>query len=148
MVCTVTCVFMGINTCMIVRVKVCVFLGMSAYSVAKLCPTLCNPVDCSPQYSSVHGISQARIPEWVVIPFSRGWIFLTQGSKPYLLHWQVDSLPLSHQGSLCYLLGLVKSASATLSFSTQLENIWDLKKKCLQSKKRQWNSWRKNCFNI
>ena len=56
-------------------------------------------------------------------------IFLTQGSKPYLLPWQADSLPLSHQGSLCYLLGLVKSASATLSFSRPLENNWDLKKK-------------------
>ena len=36
------------------------------------CLTLCNPVDCSLQGSSVHGISQARIPEWVAISFSRG----------------------------------------------------------------------------
>ena len=36
------------------------------------CPTLCNPMDCSPQGSSVHGILQARIPEWVVMPSSRG----------------------------------------------------------------------------
>ena len=35
-------------------------------------PTLCNPVDCSPPGSSVHRILQARILEWVVIPFSRG----------------------------------------------------------------------------
>ena len=40
--------------------------------VAQSCPTLCNPVDCSPLGSSFHGISQARILEWVVIPFSRG----------------------------------------------------------------------------
>ena len=40
--------------------------------VAKSCPTLCNSVDCSPPGSSVHGILQARILEWVVIPFSRG----------------------------------------------------------------------------
>ena len=33
---------------------------------------LCNPMDCSPPGSSVHGIFQARILEWVVIPFSRG----------------------------------------------------------------------------
>ena len=38
----------------------------------QLCPTLCNPVDCSPPGSSVHGIMQARIQEWVAIPFSRG----------------------------------------------------------------------------
>ena len=39
---------------------------------AKTCPTLCNPMDCSPSVSSVHGISQARILEWVAISFSRG----------------------------------------------------------------------------
>ena len=35
-------------------------------------PTLCDPMDCSPPGSSVHGILQARIPEWVAISFSRG----------------------------------------------------------------------------
>ena len=35
--------------------------------VAKLCLTLCDPVDCSPPGSSVHGILQARILEWVAI---------------------------------------------------------------------------------
>ena len=36
------------------------------------CPTLCDTMDCSPPGSSVHGILQARILEWVAIPFSRG----------------------------------------------------------------------------
>ena len=36
------------------------------------CPTLCNPMDCSPPGSSVHRILQARILEWVALPFSRG----------------------------------------------------------------------------
>ena len=36
------------------------------------CPTLCNPMDCSPPGSSVHGFLQARILEWVAIAFSRG----------------------------------------------------------------------------
>ena len=66
--------------------------------VTKLCASLCSPVDSSPPGSSVNGISQARILEWAVISFSRG-IFPTQGSNPCLLHWQVDSWPLSHQGS-------------------------------------------------
>ena len=35
------------------------------------CPPLCDPIDCSPPGSSVHGILQARILEWVAIPFSR-----------------------------------------------------------------------------
>ena len=40
--------------------------------VAQSCPILCNPVDCSLPGSSVHGILQARILEWVAISFSRG----------------------------------------------------------------------------
>ena len=39
--------------------------------VAKSCPTLCDPIDCSPPVSSVHGIFQARILEWIAISFSR-----------------------------------------------------------------------------
>ena len=42
-------------------------------SITKLCPTLCDPTDCSPPGSSVHGISQARILEWVAISSSRGF---------------------------------------------------------------------------
>ena len=41
-------------------------------SVTKLCLTLCDPVDCSSPGSSIHGILQARILEWVAISFSRG----------------------------------------------------------------------------
>ena len=40
--------------------------------VTQSCPTLCNPMDCSPPGSSVHGISQGRVLEWVAISFSRG----------------------------------------------------------------------------
>ena len=40
-------------------------------SVAPLCLTLCDPMDCSPPDSSVCGILQARIPEWVAIPVCR-----------------------------------------------------------------------------
>ena len=40
--------------------------------VAQLCPPFCNPMDCSPSRSSVHGILQARILEWVATPSSRG----------------------------------------------------------------------------
>ena len=40
--------------------------------VAKSCLTLCDPMDCSLPGSSVHGILQKRILEWVAVPFSRG----------------------------------------------------------------------------
>ena len=54
----------------------------------------CNAVDYSLPGSSVHGISQARILDWVAIFFSRGT------SWTCLLHWQAYFLPLSHQGRL------------------------------------------------
>ena len=45
-------------------------LTESESEVVQLCLTLCNPVDCSPLGSSVHGIPRARILEWVAIFFS------------------------------------------------------------------------------
>ena len=48
------------------------FRFMYCLPVAKLCLTLCNPMDCSPPSSSVHGISEARILEWVAISSCRG----------------------------------------------------------------------------
>ena len=44
----------------------------SESEVAQSCLTLCDPMDCSPPGSSVHGIFQARVLEWVAISFSRG----------------------------------------------------------------------------
>ena len=46
--------------------------GKSEMLVAQLCPSLWDPTDCSPPGSSVHGILQARILDWVAIPLSRG----------------------------------------------------------------------------
>ena len=42
-------------------------------SVTQSCPVLCDPMDCSPPGSSVHGIFQARTLEWVAISYSRGY---------------------------------------------------------------------------
>ena len=47
-------------------------IGLRLRLHAQLCPTLCNPLDCSPSGSSVHGISQARILKLVTISSSRG----------------------------------------------------------------------------
>ena len=57
------------------------------------CLTLCDPMDYT-----VHGIHQARILEWVAVPFSRG-IFPTQGLNPGLLHCRQILYQLSYQGS-------------------------------------------------
>ena len=45
-------------------------------SVTQSCPTLCDHMDCSLPGSSVHGISQAKILEWVAISFSRSRLLL------------------------------------------------------------------------
>ena len=76
-------------------------------------PALCDPMDCNLLDSSVHGILQARILEWVAISSSR--IFPTQGSNPCLLcllPWQADSLPLHHLGSPVFQLYLILSHSS------------------------------------
>ena len=58
---------------------------------AQLCPTVCNPMDCNLSGTSVHGISQARMLEWVAVFLLQG-TFPTQGPNPSLLcllhyHW-------------------------------------------------------------
>ena len=58
--------------------------------VTQLCLTLCDPVDCSLPGSSIHGILQARILEWVAISFSRG------SSRPRDQTW------VSHIGGRCF----------------------------------------------
>ena len=68
---------------------------LDAWSVAKSRLTLYDPMDYGPPGSSVHGILQVRILEWVALQGT----FPIQGPNPHLLcllHWQADSLPLSH----------------------------------------------------
>ena len=70
-------------------------------SVAESSLTLCNPMDCSWSGSSVHGILQARILEWVAISFSRG------SCQPRDQTWspalQADSLLLSRRERHCFI---------------------------------------------
>ena len=69
---------------------------------AQSCLTLCNPMDYSPPDASIHGVFQARILEWVVIPFSRGSsqsrdrtdvtsIFCI--GKRIIYHWAIQEVP-------------------------------------------------------
>ena len=70
------------------------------YMCAQSCPIFCNPIECSPSGSSVHGIFQASTR--VGCYFLLKGIFPNQRLNPHLLHllhWQTDSLPLCHLGS-------------------------------------------------
>ena len=85
------------------------YLAVAAL-VAKSRATLSNPMDCSPPGSSVHGISQARILEWVAISFSRAssrprnWTCISCVScigRKILYHWSPFAFPLPWQVFLC-----------------------------------------------
>ena len=65
---------------------------------AQLWRTLCNPMDCSPPASSVHGIFQARILELVAISDSKGSSQGLNSCLLCLLHWQVGPSPLAPPG--------------------------------------------------
>ena len=66
--------------------------------VAQSCPILCNPVDCSPPGSAVHGILQERILDWVAMLSSRG-SSQPRGSNLGLPHCRRILYCLSHQES-------------------------------------------------
>ena len=65
------------------------FQGMKVKSeseVAQSCPTLSDPMDCSPPGSSVHGIFQARVLEWGATAFSEGPYYLHVNHGPLTMH--------------------------------------------------------------
>ena len=93
------------------KLKRCLLLGRKAMTnlvkvlATQLCTTLCNPVDCRPPGSSVHGILSARILEWVPIPFSRGssepreWIWVSCTAVRFSTIWatrEVHEKPRQH----------------------------------------------------
>ena len=97
--------------------------------VTELCPTLCKPMDWSPPGAPAHGISQARILEWVATSLSRGssWprnqTWASCFGRQILYHWG------SHEIKRCLLLGrkvmsnidsILKSRDITLSTNVHL----------------------------
>ena len=76
-----------------------IIINAAAAKLLQSCLTFCDLMDCGPPGSSVHGILQARIMEWLAVPSSR------VPSRPWdqtrilgLLHWQAGSLPLAPPG--------------------------------------------------
>ena len=81
---------------------------------AQLCPTLCDPINCSPPGSSVHGILQARVLEWVAISFSRG------SSQPR------DRIRVSCIAGRCFILWATREVrgQAPLSMGFSRQEYW------------------------
>ena len=104
--------------------------------VAQSCPTLCDPMDCSLPGSSIHGIFQARVLEWVAISFSRG------SSRPKdrtrvsrivgrcFVIWATREI---HPGRLVTLKNILLIKAET-KISLNFENVWP--------------SEHSNCFDI
>ena len=84
--------------------------------VPQSCLTLCDLMDCSPPGSSVHGITQARILEWVAISSSRGssqsMYFLKHSSSQSKLFSKRLNLSLSNPGVLSFVLIFNKNSNS------------------------------------
>ena len=87
----------------------------SESEVAQSCPTLCDPMDCSPPGSSVHGIFQARVLEWIAISFSSGssqprdWTRVSRTVGRCFTIWATKEAPLSRDITLSTKVRLVKA---------------------------------------
>ena len=82
------------NICSYMYSGIYIYIYMFMCLVTQLCLTLCNPMDCSPPGSSVHGIFQARILEWVAI-------FPFKGSS-WTRYWTLISCISYIAGSVCW----------------------------------------------
>ena len=79
----------------------------SESEVAQLCPTLSNPMDCSLPGSSIHGIFQARVLQWVAIAFS---------AKPAKVTISITMIGLSQCNLHCSLMPMPSHFSSSKSF--------------------------------
>jgi len=107
--------------------------------VSQSCLSVCNPIDCSPPGSSVHGILQARILQWFAMPFSRGsswsrdhiWVSCIAGR--FFTIWATSKVPYTRKDSPPFPL------SKTSTFILVLWLVlcyWPL------DKRRVWGDWR------
>ena len=64
-----------------------IVLWAHAWEITQSCPTLCSPMGCSPPGSSVHGILQARILEWVAMPSYRGSSQPRDQTRVFCISW-------------------------------------------------------------
>ena len=96
--------------------------------VAQSCPTLRDPVDCSPPGFSVHGILQARILEWVAISFSRGSSWprdQTQVSHIAGRHFNLWTTREAHSQEWLKLKQTNSFKNLTTPHNGEIGNYWD-----------------------
>ena len=114
---------LGPHLCCFMNKEIELEKGKSESEVTQSCPTLCDPMDCSLPGSSVRGILQARILEWVAISFSR------RSSQPrdqtQVSHITGRCYRLSHQGSQRReTAGLNRQGSALAEKGYKIKALW------------------------
>ena len=108
--------------------------------VAKSFPTLCNPMDCSPPNSSVHGTSQARIQEWISISFSMGssqhrdWTCISCVGRHILYCWAIREVPIlcDHSSKPEFFPLLLRHDGIQISTESVSKKLWKMKVKVTQ----------------
>ena len=97
--------------------------------VAQSCPALCNPLNCSPPGSSVLGIFQARVLEWVAISLSRGsspprgWTWVSCIAGGFSANWATREAPFFHDFSNLNLFVLMKWNEVKWSRSVMSDSL-------------------------
>ena len=118
--------------------KLCFIPPMKWSEVAQLCPTLCDPMDCSLPGSSIHGIFQARVLEWVAIAFSYVHQQLPELTQTHA-HWIGDAIqpshPLSSPSPPTFSLSQCQGLFQWVSFSHQVAKVLEFQ---LQPQSFQW----------
>ena len=97
----------------------------SESEVGQSCPTLSNPMDCSLPGSSVHGIFQARVLEWVAIPFSTRILGSSQNLLLFQAHWLLIGVVKLKQDSASLTLDLLAQKRQNEELQATLA-IWQL----------------------
>ena len=115
-----------------------ILLKVKESEVAQLCPTLCDPVDCSPPCPLSMGFFQARLLEWVAISFSRGssqprdWTRVSRIGGRCFTHWAtrelekwLSFLPTTHLFSWLFFLFSERMALHILNLF-QFGSFWPM----------------------
>ena len=121
------CLFFSLNFFLFILLPVppfCDYYSLMEVLVTQSCLTLCNPMDCSTPGSSVHGILQAGILEWVAVP--------SPGNLPN----QESNLGLPHYRQILYHLSHIVCWSRASFWWMSCGHQWDHKKK-----KALWVGW-------
>ena len=112
-----------------------IFIYMYAKSLQS-CPTLCDPMNCSLPGSSVHGVLQARILEWVAMPSSRGssqprdWTLGLLHCRRILYHWAIEEAWITKW--------LVKTDCRTPSLGFLIQSFWGRGQGCTCPTGSRW----------